>query len=153
MLFCCSCFHQQRRGLKITSFPCYWCWPYAGTATQSPAAAFVTRHIASLSLPAAIWFHIKRKMVGFSIHKSGPGKSSCISSSFSLQQSTLQRVLDLQPAPRPGKVSADAFASFIPHHVNHVTALLSAAGGTHLAAPTDTLSTGKTEYPAPDCSQ
>lgn len=71
-------------------------------------------------------------------------KASHIPSSFSLQHSTCQRVLDLQPEPEPGKVTAGDFAAFIPHHVNHVTALVSAAGGTYLAAPTDTRGTGET---------
>lgn len=92
-----------------------------------------TLHPSLSHQPFKKWFHMKRTR-----------KKPIIPSSFSLQHSTHQRVLDLQPAPRPGKVTAGAFTSFIPHHMNHMTASLSAAGGTHLAAPVDTHSTGKT---------
>lgn len=122
-------------GLKITSFPGYWCWPYAGAAAQSPTATFVTRHIASLSVPSAIKkrFHIKRKIAEFRIHRSGPGKSQ--SHSFILLSTARYTPESSRPTAsiRAWKSDCWCFYSLYPSALNHITALLPAGGGTHSA--------------------
>lgn len=83
-------------------------------------------------------------------------KTSRSSTPLSTAKHMPQEVLGLQPAAEPGKMTAGAFASFIPHHANHITTLLSAAPVTTLADPTSPSYMGHravSKYPASDCSQ
>lgn len=104
--------------------------------------------------PLKKWLHIKRQTSGFRIHKSGPGKSQKVTFLHCplYSKHMPQGVLGLQPAPAPGKGTAGAFASFIPHHMNHIAALLVAAPAARLAAPTSPCYTGQragSRHPAP----